>query len=139
MTSPNDNQNTPKKRHPFWTFIIIMLVLFAITEQIYLFREGKSIFSPYIHLYFLKNSSTTEQAKTKSVVQAKKYGYTSMKKVNVRSEARTNSSKVTRIEDKGTKIEIIDSKRNEKNELWYHVRLSNGTTGYIIEDYVSLE
>lgn len=55
--------------------------------------------------------------------------------VNLRSGAGTNYSVVTRMSS-GTKLTFVDGKLYNTN--WYKVKLSNGTTGYIHKDYVSV-
>ena len=139
MTSKNDKQDSKKKKHLFWIFLFIMLALFAITEQIRLFREGKSLFSSFVNPDFLTGNSSVQETEGSFTPAPGEYGYTNTPKVNVRSDATKDSSKVKRIEEKGTRFEIIGTKTNSKNELWYHVRLADGTTGYILENYVSVK
>lgn len=68
-------------------------------------------------------------------IKAGASGTVSAYDVNLRSGAGTNYSVVTRM-NYGTKLTFVDGKRYNTN--WYKVKLSNGTTGYIHKDYVSV-
>lgn len=68
-------------------------------------------------------------------IKAGASGTVSAYDVNLRSGAGTNYSVVTRM-NYGTKLTLVDGKRYNTN--WYKVKLSNGTTGYIHKDYVSV-
>lgn len=68
-------------------------------------------------------------------IKAGASGTISASDVNLRSGAGTNYSVVTRMSN-GTKITFVDGKLY--NSSWYKVKLSNGTTGYVHKDYVSV-
>lgn len=68
-------------------------------------------------------------------IKAGASGTISASDVNLRSGAGTNYSVVTRMSN-GTKITFVDGKLYNSN--WYKVKLSNGTTGYVHKDYVSV-
>lgn len=68
-------------------------------------------------------------------IKAGASGTVSASDVNLRSGAGTNYSVVTRM-NSGTKLTFVDGKLYNTN--WYKVKLSNGTTGYIHKDYVSV-
>lgn len=68
-------------------------------------------------------------------IKAGASGTISASDVNLRSGAGTNYSVVTRMSS-GTKITFVDGKLYNSN--WYKVKLSNGTTGYVHKDYVSV-
>ena len=53
--------------------------------------------------------------------------------VNVRDSASTSGKRVAKL-NRGTLITVQASILHEKNELWYHVVLSNGTEGFIRSD-----
>ncbi|MBR2044172.1 MAG: SH3 domain-containing protein [Clostridia bacterium] len=66
------------------------------------------------------------------------YDYINGDSVNLRSGPGTEHSKIASY-DTGTCVEILDTVTNASGEVWYQVEiLSNGKTGYIISDYITI-
>ncbi|MGV3464053.1 MAG: SH3 domain-containing protein, partial [Heyndrickxia sp.] len=57
---------------------------------------------------------------------------------NVRSAATASSDKVTTIKN-GTHVTVTDQFTNDINELWYQIKLDDGTVGWILSSLVSPE
>ena len=64
-------------------------------------------------------------------------GFTRTKRVNVRSQPDIRSHHITQLKHRGTMVTILDTVTNAYGEYWYHVQLTNGTTGYIRADLIS--
>ena len=66
-------------------------------------------------------------------------GYTVMHKVNVRSLPSIYSTRVATIKRAGTVVEITEEVLNSSGEIWYAVKLLNGTMGYIRGDLLRVD
>ncbi len=87
--------------------------------------------SGYVHKdYATADSKPNNSQQTVSTVT----GYVNANDVNLRSGAGTNYSIVTCM-SKNTKFNFIDTSLHNSN--WYHIKLSNGKTGYIYKTYAT--
>ena len=68
--------------------------------------------------------------------EAEGYAVTAIKKVNVRAQASIYSTRVTQIRSAGTEVIVNARVRNSSGEIWYSVKLYNGTQGYIRSDNI---
>lgn len=57
--------------------------------------------------------------------------------VNVRAETSTKAKRVGKLK-RGVALTVLDVLENDKNEIWYQIQLSDGTTGYIRSDLLSI-
>lgn len=57
--------------------------------------------------------------------------------VNVRSDASTSSS-IVGTASNGDELEVGDSKEDDSGNTWYQVTLSDGSTGYIRNDFITV-
>ena len=69
------------------------------------------------------------------------YGYTARQatinasSLNVRSGPGTSYSRVTNL-SKGASVTVINETTGSDGKLWYQIRLSNGSTGYVLGTYI---
>ena len=86
----------------------------------------------YVATNYLSSVNTTESSSTTT-----KTAKVNASNVRLRSSAGT-SSKIVKTLSKGTKVTILQKKAAYKNGYyWDKVKLSNGTTGYIANQYLS--
>lgn len=62
-------------------------------------------------------------------------GATNEAQVNVRAQTNTKSARVGKLA-RGEQISVLDTQINDDGELWYQVRLEDGTEGYIRSDLI---
>ncbi len=72
-------------------------------------------------------------------IPAEGYCYTAIKNVNVRSQPSIHSTKVATIRSAGTEFIVSSRAKNSAGELWYAVKLANGTLGYIRSDLLNTD
>ena len=72
-------------------------------------------------------------------IPAEGYCYTAIKNVNVRSQPSIHSTKVATIRSAGTEFIVSARAKNSAGELWYAVKLANGTLGYIRSDLLNTD
>ena len=65
--------------------------------------------------------------------------YTAIKRVNVRSQPSTQATRVMTIRSAGTEFSVSARVKNSSGEIWYAVRLANGTLGYIRSDLLNTD
>ena len=66
-------------------------------------------------------------------------GYTLKSKVNVRALASINSNRAALIRNSGTVVEVTQEVLNSAGEIWYAVKMYNGTMGYILGSLLHVE
>lgn len=101
------------------------------------FVDGKLYNSKWYKIKLTSNSKTGYILNTYASVESSSSsnsGYINDDYVNLRKGAGTNYSVVTCMRKNTTFTFISTSLYNSK---WYHIRLSNGTTGYVIKDYAT--
>ncbi len=79
-------------------------------------------------------SPSAPDSPSASASTSKDVMYVTKDSVNVRKEASTDSDKLTSV-DAGTAISVLSS---EKKDGFLHIKLSNGTEGYIFAEYLSV-
>jgi len=57
--------------------------------------------------------------------------------VNVRADTSTKAKRVGKLK-RGATLTVLNLLENDKNEIWYQVQLSDGITGYIRSDLLSI-
>jgi len=72
-------------------------------------------------------------------IPAEGYCYTAIKQVNVRSLPSIYATKVKTIKAARTEFAVTARVKNSSGEIWYAVRLANGTLGYIRSDLVNTD
>ncbi len=72
-------------------------------------------------------------------IPAEGYCYTAIKKVNVRSQPSIYATKVATVKSAGTEFIVSARAKNSAGEIWYAVKLANGTLGYIRSDLVNTD
>ena len=65
--------------------------------------------------------------------------YTAIKRVNVRSQPSTQATRVMTIKSAGTEFNVSARVKNSSGEIWYAVKLANGTLGYIRSDLLNTD
>ena len=65
--------------------------------------------------------------------------YTAIKQVNVRSQPSIHATRVMRIKSAGTEFTVTARVKNSSGEIWYAVKLANGTLGYIRSDLLNTD
>ena len=65
--------------------------------------------------------------------------YTAIKQVNVRSQPSTQATRVMTIKSAGTEFSVSARVKNSSGEIWYAVKLANGTLGYIRSDLLNTD
>lgn len=91
----------------------------------YKIKELKTNKTGYVHKDYVK-ATATAKAKT---------GYINTDYVNLRKGAGTNYAIVTNMR-KNTKFTLVSDKLY--NSSWYNIKLSNGTTGYVMKTYATI-
>jgi len=72
-------------------------------------------------------------------IPAEGYCYTAIKNVNVRSQPSIYSTRVATVRSAGTEFIVSSRVKNSSGELWYAVKLANGTLGYIRSDLLNTD
>ena len=72
-------------------------------------------------------------------IPAEGWCYTAIKRVNVRSQPSTYATKVMTIRAARTEFSVSARVKNSSGEIWYAVKLANGTLGYIRSDLVNTD
>jgi uncharacterized protein YgiM (DUF1202 family) len=65
--------------------------------------------------------------------------YTAINWVNVRSQPSTQANRVMTIRSAGTEFSVSARVKNSSGEIWYAVKLANGTLGYIRSDLLNTD
>ena len=68
---------------------------------------------------------------------AESTGQVTVDNAKVRSDASTDSSTVSTLAN-GTTVTVTDEKSDSAGNIWYHVSLSDGTTGYVRSDLMTV-
>ncbi|MBO4900963.1 MAG: SH3 domain-containing protein, partial [Lachnospiraceae bacterium] len=68
---------------------------------------------------------------------AESTGQVTVDNAKVRSDASTDSSTVSTLAN-GTTVTVTDEKSDSAGNVWYHVSLSDGTTGYVRSDLMTV-
>lgn len=71
-------------------------------------------------------------------VRADQTGTVTVDSAKVRSDASTNAEVVTSAAS-GTAVTVIEEKTDSSGNVWYHVTLSDGSTGYIRSDLMKVD
>ena len=72
-------------------------------------------------------------------IPAEGWCYTAIKRVNVRSQPSTQATRVMTIKSAGTEFSVSARVKNSSGEIWYAVKLANGTLGYIRSDLLNTD
>ena len=64
-------------------------------------------------------------------------GTVTVNDAKVRSDASTDAGTLTKV-NSGTEVTVTDEKSDSSGNVWYHVTLSDGTTGYIRSDLMTV-
>ena len=78
--------------------------------------------------------SPLEAGEASTMDQGNWQATTAKDKVNVREKPDTQSKKITRIENAGTLVTVLDNTRDSSGTIWYYIRLSDGNEGYVRGD-----
>ena len=92
----------------------------------YKIKELKTNKSGYVHRSYVKANESSSSGNK---------GYINTDYVNLRKGAGTNTAIVTTMR-KNTQLTLVSTKLY--NSSWYNVKLSNGTTGYVMKTYVTI-
>ncbi len=71
------------------------------------------------------------------VALADSAGQITVDNAKVRSDASTDASTLSTLAN-GTQVTVTDEKSDSSGNIWYHVTLSDGTTGYVRSDLMSV-
>ena len=93
----------------------------------YKIKEAVTSKTGYVHKNYVKADAAAQTATT---------GYINADYVNLRKGAGTSYGIITEMR-KNTKFTLVSTAL--VNGSWYNIKLSNGTTGYVIKDYVTLD
>ncbi len=80
-----------------------------------------------------------ENAVISTYPSTSKYATTNRAKVNVRTAPDKTSKKVKTIKKSGTRVELISAETGADNYLWYFINSEDDKSGYIREDFLTIE
>ena len=98
--------------------------------------------APAPHHHHSTGGGTTKVKIVETIVSSEPVigtGFTLKAKVNVRASASIYSTRVAVIRNSGTVMEITAKVINSSGEIWYAVKLYNGTLGYILGSLLHVE
>lgn len=79
------------------------------------------------------------QAPTESLSAGTAQGQTTKSKVNVRTEPTKDSNRVTTLPKEGTVVTVSGMTTNSAGETWYQIETSDGFSGYVQSEYLSVD